>query len=78
MQLSSFELAVLLTYVGFIYTSESMNLNYSQIFLKSEIISNSAVILFIRFFFSFFFIKCMQPMAMTLSRRCVYSKLHVI
>ncbi len=29
-------------------------------------------------FFFFFFIKCMQPMAMTLSRRCMYAKLHVI
>ncbi len=29
-------------------------------------------------FFFFFFIKCMQPMAMALSRRCVYAKLHVI
>jgi len=29
------------------------------------------------FFFNFF-IKCMQSMTMTLSRRCVYSKLHVI
>ncbi len=27
--------------------------------------------------FFYFFIKCMQPMAMTLSRRCMYAKLHV-
>ena len=27
--------------------------------------------------FFFFFIKCMQSMAMTLSRRCMYAKLHV-
>ncbi len=26
----------------------------------------------------FFFIKCMQSMTMTLSRRCIYAKLHVI
>ncbi len=26
----------------------------------------------------FFFIKCMQSMTMTLSRRCMYAKLHVI
>ncbi len=30
------------------------------------------------FSFSFFFIKCMQFMTMTLSRRCMYAKLHVI
>ena len=30
------------------------------------------------FLFFYFFIKCMQPMTMTLSRRCVYAKLHVI
>jgi len=29
------------------------------------------------FFFFFPFIKCMQPMAMALSIRCVYAKLHV-
>ncbi len=29
-------------------------------------------------FFIYFFIKCMQSMTMTLSRRCVYAKLHVI
>jgi len=29
------------------------------------------------FYFFYFFIKCMQPMAMALSRRCVYAKLHV-
>ncbi len=28
-------------------------------------------------FFFYFFIKCMQPMTMTLSRRCMYAKLHV-
>ncbi len=28
--------------------------------------------------FFFFFIKCMQSMTMTLSRRCMYAKLHVI
>ncbi len=28
--------------------------------------------------FFYFFIKCMQSMTMTLSRRCVYAKLHVI
>ncbi len=31
-----------------------------------------------RSFFFFFFIKCMQSMTMTLSRRCMYAKLHVI
>ena len=40
MQLSPFELAVLLTYVDFIYTSEGTNPNYSQIFNKSGIIPN--------------------------------------
>ncbi len=30
------------------------------------------------FYYFYFFIKCMQPMAMTLSRRCMYAKLHVI
>ncbi len=34
------------------------------------------VISFFLFFF-YFFIKCMQSMAMTLSRRCMYAKLHV-
>ena len=29
-------------------------------------------------FFNYFFIKCMQSMTMTLSRRCMYAKLHVI
>ncbi len=29
------------------------------------------------FFYFFFFIKCMQSMTMTLSRRCAYVKLHV-
>jgi len=29
------------------------------------------------FFIFYFFIKCMQPMAMALSRRCMYAKLHV-
>ncbi len=29
------------------------------------------------FLFFYFFIKCMQPMAMALSRRCMYAKLHV-
>ncbi len=29
------------------------------------------------FFFFYFFIKCMQSMAMALSRRCMYAKLHV-
>ncbi len=29
-------------------------------------------------FFIYFFIKCMQSMTMTLSRRCMYAKLHVI
>ena len=29
------------------------------------------------FIFFYFFIKCMQPMAMALSRRCMYAKLHV-
>ncbi len=29
-------------------------------------------------FIFYFFIKCMQSMTMTLSRRCVYAKLHVI
>ena len=29
------------------------------------------------FIFFYFFIKCMQPMTMTLSRRCMYAKLHV-
>ncbi len=28
--------------------------------------------------FFYFFIKCMQSMTMTLSRRCMYAKLHVI
>ena len=28
-------------------------------------------------FFIYFFIKCMQSMTMTLSKRCVYTKLHV-
>jgi len=30
------------------------------------------------FLFFYFFIKCMQSMTMTLSRRCMYAKLHVI
>ncbi len=29
------------------------------------------------FYFFYFFIKCMQPMTMTLSRRCAYVRLHV-
>ncbi len=29
------------------------------------------------FFIFYFFIKCMQSMTMTLSRRCMYAKLHV-
>ncbi len=29
-------------------------------------------------FFLYFFIKCMQSMTMTLSRRCMYAKLHVL
>ncbi len=29
------------------------------------------------FIFFYFFIKCMQPMTMALSRRCMYAKLHV-
>ncbi len=33
---------------------------------------------FFFFFFFFFLIKCMQSMTMTLSRRCMYAKLHVI
>ena len=33
---------------------------------------------FIKLNLFFFFIKCMQSMTMTLSRRCVYAKLHVI
>ena len=30
------------------------------------------------FYFFYFFIKCMQSMTMTLSKRCMYAKLHVI
>ncbi len=37
---------------------------------------NKMKMIFILFFY--FFIKCMQPMTMTLSRRCMYAKLHVI
>ncbi len=32
----------------------------------------------VKFFYFYFFIKCMQSMTMTLSRRCMYAKLHVI
>ena len=32
----------------------------------------------LRQIFFYFFIKCMQSMTMTLFRRCVYAKLHVI
>jgi len=32
---------------------------------------------FLFFIFFYFFIKCMQSMTMTLSRRCMYAKLHV-
>ncbi len=34
--------------------------------------------IFFLYFFFYFFIKCMQSMTMTLSRRCMYAKLHVI
>jgi hypothetical protein len=45
MELSPFGLAVLLTYVGSIYTSEGKTPDYSQIYLKSGIIPNFAVAL---------------------------------
>ncbi len=37
---------------------------------------NYMLFIYKNFFFNFF-IKCMQSMTMTLSRRCVYAKLHV-
>ncbi len=51
---------------------------------KSEIMHmidqdlNRSCLYFFIFYFFYFFIKCMQSMTMTLSRRCMYAKLHVI
>ena len=42
----------------------------------SSLKSSSTIKLFLSFFS--FFIKCMKSMTMTLSRHCVYAKLHVI
>ncbi len=55
---------------------------YTFTFICSSIIQSLNVYLqllakVVEFFFNFF-IKCMQPMTMTLSRRCMYAKLHVI
>ncbi len=66
----------------------------SSLFLKSWIWDQLTILMYIKliicksiinvifltfyFYFYFFFIKCMQSMTMTLSRRCMYAKLHVI
>ncbi len=44
--------------------------------LSHRLIHINSYVLRINNFF-YFFIKCMQPMTMTLSRRCIYAKLHV-
>ncbi len=44
--------------------------------IDDQIKKVNAVMIFFNFFY--FFIKCMQSMTMTLSRRCMYAKLHVI
>jgi len=44
---------------------------------KSENEINSQWLRAFFFLLFFLFIKCMQPMTMTLSRRCMYAKLHV-
>jgi len=65
----------------------------SSLFLKSWIWDQLTILMYIKliicksiinvifltfyFYFYFFFIKCMQSMTMTLSRRCMYAKLHV-
>ncbi len=45
------------------------------LFMIDSISRNEFVI--VSFFIFYFFIKCMQSMTMTLSRRCMYAKLHV-
>ncbi len=55
------------------------NLKKTQEWAK-EIANSTCILQWTFFFFIFifyFFIKCMQPMTMTLSRRCMYAKLHV-
>ncbi len=59
--------------------SRSTKIFEKMTFSREINISNSQILrLSIFFFLFFFFIKCMQSMTMTLFRRCMYAKLHVI
>ena len=61
------------TYRGFNYLpTESLSVHSSLLFLMTSAFRDYY------HYYHFFFIKCMQSMTMTLSRRCVYVKLHVI
>ncbi len=55
-------------------TFDSSNYEVEKILFENEWINDCVT----ADFFFFFFIKCMQSMTMTLSRRCMYAKLHVI
>ncbi len=61
------------------FSSKSQEISYHErrliVNLKNE---NWMLKMIYFFYFFYFFIKCMQSMTMTLSRRCMYAKLHVI
>ena len=56
-----------------------LNVNLSRfIWINDQSVYCYDVYIFYIFIFLYFFIKCMQSMTMTLFKRCVYAKLHVI
>ncbi len=70
---SSISLILFLIYIRYLFSKIRAKIENLQSFSYIDDLA-----LYMKRFFYYFFIKFMQSMTMTLSRRCVYSKLHVI